>query len=196
MDGILMAMSMEAKPFIESKIFTRLEDKPFPVYKYKTHYLIISGIGKINASAAAAYLINKFKIDSMYNIGSAGAATGNFKLGDILHINSVIDCDQSFNISAESLIPDTLPNYKTESLATCDAPVILAADRAAVAEKASLIDMEGFAFVNACKISNTKNYLFKIVTDTPADTGGDEIILNIKKTRDLLYQFFMENIVN
>ena len=188
-----MATRMEAKPFINYKNFNLIEDKPFPVYKYGTHYLIISGIGKINADAAAAYLMTKFKIDSMYNIGAAGAATDNFKLGDILHINSVIDCGQSFNMNAESLKPDILSGYKTESLATCDAPVISAADRSLVGEKASLIDMEGFAFVNACKRFNTKSYLFKIVTDTPADTSEDKIISNIKNTRDLLYQFFMAN---
>ena len=194
-DGILMAAHLEAKPFIESKHFNPIEDKPFPVYKYETHYLIISGIGKINASAASTYLMTKFKIDSMYNIGSAGAATENFMLGDILHINSVIDYSKVLNIKSElkPLKPDTLSNYKTESLATCDLPIISAEDRAAVGQRASLIDMEGSAFVHACKIFKTKNYLFKIITDTPANITGEEIIMNIRNTRDLLYQFFMDN---
>jgi adenosylhomocysteine nucleosidase len=191
-EGILMATRMEAKPFIKSGFFSLIEDKPFPVYKSKTHYLIISGIGKINANMASTYLMTKFTIDSMYNIGSAGAAAKNFRVGDILHINSVINYSKTLSIKSESLKPDTLPSYKTESLATCDAPIISAEDRAIAGQKASLIDMEGFAFVNACKIFNTKSYLFKIITDTPADITEDEIILNIKNTRDLLYQFFME----
>jgi nucleoside phosphorylase len=140
--------------------------------------------------------MTKFKIDSMYNIGSAGAATDNLKVGEILHINSVINYEQTFNIKTESLKPDTLPNYRLESLATCDIPIIAAEDRNLVAQKASLIDMEGFAFVHACKIFNTKNYLFKIITDTPANTSGDEIILNIRNTRDLLYQFFTKQVVS
>jgi nucleoside phosphorylase len=192
-DGILMAAHLEAKPFIESKHFIPIEDKPFPVYKQKTHYLIISGIGKINAGIASAYLMAKFKIDSMYNIGSAGAASENFMLGDILHINSVIDYSKTLNIKSESLKPDTLPDYKTESLATCDHPIISAEERAAVGQRASLIDMEGYAFVHACKIFKTKNHIFKIITDTPANITGDEIIMNIRNTRGLLYQFFMDN---
>ena len=192
-----MATHMEAKPFIKYKNFNPIEDKPFPVYKNETHYLIISGIGKINASIASTYLMTKFKINSMYNIGSAGATTEDFRIGDILHINSVIDYSQLLNIRSESksLKPDMLQNYKTESLATCDAPIISTEDRAIVGQKALLIDMEGFAFVNACKIFNTKNYLFKIITDTPANITEDEIILNIKNTRDLLYQFFMDNFI-
>jgi adenosylhomocysteine nucleosidase len=172
-----------------------MEDKPFPVYKYESHYLIISGIGKINAGIAATYLMTKFKIDTMYNIGAAGAATESFRLGDILHINSVIDYSSSLDIKSKSLKPDTLSGHKSESLATCDIPIISAEDRAIVAQTASLIDMEGFAFVNACKIFKTKNYLFKIITDTPADNNEDEIISNIRNTRDLLYQFFMDNFI-
>jgi nucleoside phosphorylase len=132
----------------------------------------------------------------MYNIGSAGAATEKFMIGDILHINSVIDYSQLLNTKSESktLKPDILSNYKTESLATCDAPIISAEERAIVAHKASLIDMEGFAFVHACRMFNKKNYLFKIITDTPGNVNADEIILNMRKTRGLLYQFFMEEI--
>ena len=192
-----MATRMEAKPFIESKLFDLIEDKPFPVYKHRTHYLIISGIGKINASIASTYLMTKFEIDSMYNIGAAGAATENFMQGDILHINSVTDCSQLLNAKSESksLKPDILSNYKSESLATCDVPIISAEERAIAAQKASLIDMEGFAFVQTCKKFNTKNYLFKIITDTPAHISVDEIVLNIRNTRGLLYQFFMENFI-
>jgi len=190
-----MATHMEAKPFIKSEDFNPIEDKPFPIYKNETHYLIISGIGKINASIASTYLITKFKINSMYNIGSAGAATENFRVGDILHIDSVINYSKMLNTKSESLKPDTFPNYKAESLATCDAPIISTEGRASVGQSASLIDMEGFAFVNACKKFNTKNYLFKIITDTPTNISGDEIISNIRNTRDLLYQFFMDNFI-
>jgi hypothetical protein len=44
MNGILMATRMEAKPFIGSKNFNLIEDNPFPVYKHRMNYLIISGI--------------------------------------------------------------------------------------------------------------------------------------------------------
>ncbi|MCL1834142.1 MAG: hypothetical protein FWG49_06535 [Leptospirales bacterium] len=191
-----MATHLEAKPFIESKYFNPIEDKPFPVYKHETHYLIISGIGKINACAASAYLMTKFKIDSMYNVGSAGVTTENFRLGDIKQIKSVIDYSKVLNIKSKPLKPDILSNYKTESLATCDAPIISAEDRAIVGQKASLVDMEGYAFVHACNIFKTKCYLFKIITDTPAHITGDEIMLNIRNTRDMLYQFFMDNFLH
>ena len=190
-----MATRMEAKPFIESKNFNLIEDKPFQVYKCRTNYLIISGIGKINAGIASAYLLTKFQIDSMYNIGAAGAATEGFMIGDILHINSVTDCSQLLNTKSKTLKPDIFSGYKSESLATCDVPIISAEERAIVGQNASLIDMEGFAFVHACRMFNKKNYLFKIITDTPANVNADEIILNIRNTRGLLYQFFMEEIL-
>jgi hypothetical protein len=107
----------------------------------------------------------------------------------------VTNYSQLIDIKSRTLTPDILSGHKSESLATCDVPIISIEDRAIVAQTASLIDMEGFAFVNACKIFKTKNYLFKIVTDTPANINEDEIISNIRITRNLLYQFFMDNII-
>ena len=196
--GIVMATRIEAAPFIDSGLFSCIEEKPLPVYMHESVYLIISGIGKASAAIAATYLITKYKTELMYNIGAAGSTTEDHSLGDILHIDSVIDYDRPTLVGSKPryLKPDIIEGYKTATLATQDVPVVSAEARDKVSKSASLVDMEGAAFVQACRTFRIKNYLFKVVTDTPAHTVDTLIIDNIKNTRDILYQFFITNFLN
>ena len=193
--GIVMATRLEAAPFIDSGLFKLLEEKPLPVYQHESVYLILSGIGKASAAIASTYLITKYKTEIMYNIGAAGSTTENFNLGDILHIVSVIDYDRPKLIGSKPryLKPDVLDNYKTATLATQDVAVVSEAEREKVGKLAELVDMEGAAFTQACRTFKVKNHMFKIVTDTPAHTADNQIIENIKNTRDLLYNFFVSD---
>lgn len=196
--GIVMATRLEAAPFIDSGLFTRVEEKPLPVYRHKTVYLILSGIGKANAAIASTYLIVKYNTKTMYNIGAAGSTSVNFRIGDILHIDSVIDYDRPTLVGSKPryLKPDVLADYKTVILATQDVAVVSTAEREKVGKLASLVDMEGAGFVQACSTFKIKNFLFKLVTDTPDHTIDSQIIENIKNTRDLLYHFFLEHFIS
>jgi len=192
--GIVIATRLEAAPFIDSGMFVCIEEKPLPVYQHESVYLILSGIGKGSAAIAATYLILKYQTEIMYNIGAAGSTADDFRLGHILHIDSVIDYDRPKLIGSKPryLKPDVLKGYTTATLATQDVAVVSAEEREKVGKLASLVDMEGAAFVQACRTFKVKNYLFKIVTDTPAHTVDNQIIENIKNTRDLLFQFFTD----
>ncbi len=196
--GIVIATRLEAAPFIDSGLFTCIEEKPLPLYQHESVYLILSGIGKASAAIAATYLITKYKVEIMYNIGAAGSTSESFNLGDILHIDSVIDYDRPTLIGSKPryLKPETLTGYKTVTLATQDVAVVSSEEREKVGKLASLVDMEGAGFVQACRTFKVKNYLFKIVTDTPAHTVDNQIIENIKNTRDLLSQFFITNFLS
>ncbi len=191
--GIIMATRIEAAPFIDSGLFTPVEEKPLPVYRHKSFYLVLSGIGKANAAIAATYLITKFNTEIMYNIGAAGSTTEKYELGEILHIGAVIDYDRPTLVGSKPrfLKPDTLQNYNVVTLATRDVAVVSPEEREKAGLLASLVDMEGAGFVQACRTFKVKNYLFKIVTDTPAHTIDNQIIENIKTTRDMLYSFFL-----
>lgn len=196
--GIVMATGLEAEPFICSGGFNSLEDKPLKVYCGDQVYLIISGIGKAAAAIAATYLITKYKTEIIYNIGAAGSTTENFSPGDILHIDSVIDYDRPpfSGLKYRSLKPDVLDGYKTATLSTRDTAVVSAEERREAAAFAQLVDMEGAGFVQACRTFKVKNYIFKIVSDTPSHTEGQQIIENMKGTRDILYRFFSSHFLN
>lgn len=195
--GIVMATRLEAQPFIDSGLFTSIEEKPLQVFRHESVYLILSGIGKASAAIAATYLITKYNTNVMFNIGAAGSTTENYRMGDILHVDSVIDYDRPSLVGSKPRIlkPDVLPGFKCAALATQDVAVVSPGEREKVGRTAALVDMEGAAFVQACRTFKIKNYLFKIVTDTPSHTADSQIIENIKNTRDILCQFFMNNIL-
>ena len=194
--GIVMATYKEAVPFLHNIDFQQILEKPFPVHKAGTMFLIISGIGKTNSAIATSYLKSNFHVTCLINLGAAGSTTSENKIGDILHIEKSIEYDsrQSGPPRHKYFIPDTLEGFPTATLSTHDVPVMSHEDREKIAAISSLVDMEGSAFIQASRAFNTRAYLYKIVTDVPGNSETMEIIDNMKLTRDTLYRFFMDKV--
>ncbi|MBQ7004943.1 MAG: 5'-methylthioadenosine/S-adenosylhomocysteine nucleosidase [Clostridia bacterium] len=107
--GVVFADSMEYAPFIDwAKTQTGIkEGKLFgndcvelTVEKYGRKMRIVgvkSGIGKVNAAAATAYLIASEKADIILNAGLSGAVSG-LKREDMVAGESYIECD--FDLTA------------------------------------------------------------------------------------------------
>jgi len=196
MIGIVMATVLEASPFIAG--LEQVEKKPFRIYRGTNNIVIISGIGKVNAAAASVYLICRYAPDCLYNVGAAGAVDHKYKVGDILHINRIVEYDRP-NLADSGFTEvnaDIFDGFELAVLATRDRPVISAEDRQQTSEKADLVDMEGAAFLRACKKFSAKSYLFKIVTDTPEHSKDSDIIRNVKKTREKMFNFIQDRVLN
>jgi len=193
--SIVFALKAEAKPFIKELNLSIIEEKPVPIFGNRDTVITISGIGKVNAAIAATNLINRFKAGHLVNLGAAGSAGGNFRIGDILHIDKIFELDRPRLLSLKPTIhePDILKGLTTASLATRDKPALTPRERAAAARYADLVDMEAAAVVQACRAFGVKVYVFKVVTDT-AETNKMEIIKNILLTRSALFEFFVEKI--
>ncbi len=196
--GLQFATYREAVPFLNNEAFVAVEEKPFPVYKRNSLYIIISGIGKVNSAIAASYALSQYKTGRMINLGSAGSLADNHAVGDVLQINKSVEYD-SRNIENPRhryLTPDILESIPSASLVTSDSPVISPDERKKVSEFGSLVDMEGAPFLQACRVFNAEAYLFKVVSDTPGNSDLNEIIENIRKTREVLYRYIVENLPN
>ncbi|MBN2401259.1 MAG: hypothetical protein JXN64_02565 [Spirochaetes bacterium] len=193
--GLVFATKIEASPFIKGLGLKEKEKKPFKLFSKDNMFLIISGIGKANAAMAASYLISKYKTDCIFNIGSAGSSTTQKNPGDIFHIYKVIEFDRPkfLNNSLRIHKPDILKGFSMASLATQDKPVVSLTDRQIISALADLVDMEGAAVVQACRLWDVKCYVFKIVSDTP-DTHAIEIIKNIYTTAGKMFGFLNGNI--
>ncbi len=193
---ILMATRIEAEPFIKGLGLSKNEKKPVPVFESRGIVLSISGIGKSNAAIASTNLINRYGPKLIINLGAAGALSNNFMIGDILHIDRIIEPDRPRLLSLKPEVhkPDTLKGFDLASLATHDRPILSPQDRMAAGRLSELVDMEGAAIVQACRAFEIKAYLFKIVTDTPSSRKM-EIIKNIIQTRGMLFKFFIEKIM-
>jgi len=193
--GLVMATSLEAQPVIERLSLREAASKPFRVYEGDGVVLAVSGIGKACAARAASFLIWRHEARVVVNAGAAGA-TVDAELGDIYQIERVIEFDRP-TLSNRGLrvhLPDTIEGYRNAALATQDVPVVTAEERANVAVHAGLVDMEGAAVVQACRLSGAKCHLFKIVSDTPAHRCDRDIVESIKSVRGALADFLADDL--
>jgi adenosylhomocysteine nucleosidase len=193
--GIIMATKIEADPFIKGLGLASIEKKPLPLFGNGQTILAISGIGKTNAAIAATTLITRYNPSALLNLGAAGAARRGFTVGEILHIEKVYEPDRPMLIIDRPVThkPDTMKGFRRASLATRDRPFLDDKDRGSAAAYADLVDMEGAAVVQACRIFGAGVFLFKIVSDTHG-AGTKEIIDNMIATRHLLFEFFRNRI--
>ena len=194
---LVMATLLEAKPFIGGLSLTRLESKPFPVYRNINHILIISGIGKANSAIACAYACLKFTPFCIVNLGAAGATGNKHALGEPLHIKMAFDCDrpQFKSKSPHKLTPEVLEGFSYAKIATHDRPVLDPAERKKLSKTVDLIDMESASVIQACNKFKTLCYVFKFVSDTPEHTRDNDIVENIRKYRNPFFSFFRESVL-
>lgn len=194
--GLIIATKIEAEPFIQGFGLDTIEKKPVQVMGNGAIVLAISDIGKTNAAIATTHLIEKLGLTRICNLGAAGAVDRNFKIGDILHIDKIYELDRPRLPTDEPVVhkPDTLKGFRTVSLATQDRPVLKGLDRMAAGKLADLVDMEGAAVVQVCQAFGVSVHIFKIVTDADECTPR-EILVNMFKTRDSLFEFFRDRVL-
>ncbi|HPA15364.1 MAG TPA: hypothetical protein PKV75_08870 [Desulfobacterales bacterium] len=192
--GIIMATHLEGDPFVDELSLDRWEDDPFPVYRNEKAVLLISGIGKANAAMGCTYLGMKFHPSRIYNLGAAGAADISFPLGSIYHVRKVIEPDRpdlETGLPHEHT-PDTIPGYPTVTLATQDRPIKDPSERRMIFPQAEIMDMEGAAVVQACRLLQIRCLLFKFVSDNPQN---HDIKNNIVRYRDSFRDFFCNKVL-
>jgi adenosylhomocysteine nucleosidase len=193
--GIIIATGLEAETFIKAFKMREIEDRPFIVYGSDEMLLVISGIGKANASMATAYICTKFDPEWILNLGAAGATRESWGLGSIYHIEKVIEPDRPHPASGTPYIqiPDVLPGYQKAVLATQDKPVESIEDFQHVAPLADLVDMEGASVFQAGRRFEKRCLLFKFVSDTPVHAGKGELIIEHMKLYSEPFCRFISN---
>lgn len=82
----------------------------------KKYIVVRSGVGKVNAARTVQILIDKFDIEYIVNVGSAGAINNTLNIGDIVIGESLVQHD--FDVTAfgreKGYIPDTGKFFKAE----------------------------------------------------------------------------------
>jgi adenosylhomocysteine nucleosidase len=196
--GIIMATGLEAGPYIKAFKMREIEERPFLVYGCGEMILIISGIGKANASMATAYICTRLDPEWILNLGAAGATQESRGLGSTYHIEKVIEPDRPDLGSGTPYvqIPDVLPGFQKAILATQDKPVERIEDFRQIAPFADLVDMEGASVVQASRRFGKRCLLFKYVSDTPVHAGQGELIVeHIKRYSDPFCEFISGSVI-
>jgi len=101
--GLVVAMEEEMKLLLmnlHQDLFEKNKDV-FTEYKFdlngKKIVGIISGVGKIKASAATEYLLSKYKVSKVLNFGMAGGIDKSTEIGEIVNIIKSYDNDEDLS---------------------------------------------------------------------------------------------------
>ena len=195
--AMVMATLVEAKPFVLGMSLKQTRKTPFWIFQNDTVLLIISGIGKSNAAMATAVCCHTHTPACICNLGAAGASGIGHSLGEIFHIDEIIEYDRPELKSGKPRIhkPDILDGFRTEKLATSDRAILAPDERKKISKNAGLIDMEGASVVQACRKYRTKCFMFKFVSDTPEHARSEDILENIRQYRSFFYEFFLDSVM-
>jgi adenosylhomocysteine nucleosidase len=135
--------------------------------------LVLSGIGKVEAAAVTAAAIERSRPDLVLNVGTAGAlrpgVTGLFLPSIVVNHDYSADAIRALGHDAVDEIE--LPGGDGTVLATGDLFVTDPAVRDALAARAHLVDMEGFAVARACQRAGVPCRLVKVVSDAADDSA-------------------------
>ncbi len=154
--NLLVSLDKEASTIIQHFGLQRdNRQHAWPLYCNDRLSLIVSGMGKINAAAACAWLQAYSPSPCWINIGIAGHATA--EIGSSWLVNKITDMDNN-----ESWYPQTvlLPHMANKSLACASRPVDYESET-------DLYDMESSGFVSTASRFTTLEWiqLIKIVSD-------------------------------
>lgn len=193
--AVAMATKVEAKSLLLNDTLKFCEKKPFRIYECEKYILIITGIGKYNAAMSMMYLASKYYIEEIINLGAAGAASNDFKIGECLAVKSILDYS-----SGEKYILSENNELNGICCATVDNPIYSDIIRNEIKKSADIIDMESAGLVIAAKKLNIKLTVVKYISDISGMIEKDEIIKNIKilseKMYDQLHEYLTLNIEN
>lgn len=138
-------------------------------YISPNYAVLVCGIGKVDAAVSVTrYLAQHPMITDVYNIGSAGALRD--ERSGIHFPSTVLNHDLSVDILRQMGYPATgqlqIDGGDGSILATGDSFISDAAVRDQLAERADLVDMEGFAIAAACVAAGVRCRLIKHVSDS------------------------------
>ncbi|MFH5804850.1 phosphorylase [Alienimonas sp. DA493] len=126
--------------------------------------MIAGGVGRRRAEAAAADAIGWLRPRRVVSIGYGGGLDSALTAGDVVSAHAVLAPDGE-QFDAEP------PGEPAALLATVDAPLLSAADKAALRERtgAAVVDMEAAGVAAACAEAGVPFAAVKVVTDAADD---------------------------
>ena len=147
---IVTALKSEAQAFVDYYKLTKSKLGDFTLFSNDKIFLLVSGMGVVNARLGTQTLINHFDIsdeDIYLNIGICGASK-EFALGELLEIGTIEHKEQKHRFKE-----------RLHTITCVDEPQHNATH--------TIVDMESFGFYDAVKHNPAiKNFfIFKVVSD-------------------------------
>lgn len=189
MVGIVYATRREAAALLSQTSAVMLASQPFPTFRADGGgrppcFVVVSGMGKVAAAAAASHLVLAHRVSMLVNAGLCGrlSADHGWAVGDLLRIRTAVegDCDR-FGRPEPPVACDArwFSRLAPARLVTCDRPVFDADQRARLAGLGDLADMEGAAVARVAGFYGLACAMVKGISDAADRTGRTELARNI-----------------
>ncbi|ATZ18058.1 5'-methylthioadenosine/S-adenosylhomocysteine nucleosidase [Mesoplasma melaleucae] len=195
---IIGAMHEELQDSIAYFNLTKVENEKFLIYKNDEIMFCITGVGLVNSAAQLAYILTKYEIEWIINIGTSGSCDDSLKQGDVVLIDKVYNsvADATAFGYAYGQVP-RMPKYyetnktnitnkiqfeKIKNIASSDI-FIHSLDQVnlfvnKIEDKASVLDMECFAYAQTAYLFDKAFSVIKIVSDVVGKTDANNIQFN------------------
>lgn len=198
--GIIAAMNeemTEIENIMDEKSIYKIHELNFISGKIENIDVVLveGGVGKVNAARTTQVLIDKFNIEAIINVGSAGSANNELDIGDIVigerivqhdfditafghpkgHISNVGQFIESDKLLIENMKEalSTIQNNNFEIKIGTIASGDIFCTEIKMKEKirskfnADAIEMEGAAIAQVCKLDNIPFIIIRSISDTP-----------------------------
>ena len=162
--------------------------------------LVRAGVGKVNAARTTQILIDKFDVDYVLNVGSAGSVNDELNIGDVIVAREVVQHD--FDVTAfgrdKGFIPDVGKYFQSDEILfdklinlnisniNLKSGVIASGDQfitnidlknsIAFEFNADCVEMEGGAVAQVCQMAGKPFCIIRSISDKP--NGSNHIDFN------------------
>ena len=204
MVGIVFATHREARPLLTRSAAEALASRPFPLFRISfaadaSCLAVVSGMGKVAAAMAAAYLVMEQRVTALISAGLCGRLNciHPWAVGDLLRITHAVegDCDRFGQREAERACdPQWFRRFQGARLVTCDRPVFDADWRARLAALGDLADMEGAAVARVADCFGIPCAMVKGISDTADEKGRRNVADNIDRVSTSIAAALMDEL--
>lgn len=165
------------------------------MYRYEHGYILITGIGAVNAAVAVSRHLRD--VSSVHNYGICGVLNGTH-VGAIHTIATVAkfvampdSIDQHSQMFSEAAHPLIHIANNGLRLVTSDFPIHNSEIRDKLACSADLVDMEGYGIAVACKQAGIPCHMVKVVSDFASQGGQHQIKQQLAQLSEQIAQLVL-----
>jgi adenosylhomocysteine nucleosidase len=139
--------------------------------------IVVTGMGPVAAARSVADLLAEGRPTKLVNVGLCGALRDDLPPGSVIQISSAHDGDAILtDAPASPLTCDSLGPWPRRELATVSVPVFEPDRRSVLAERADVVDMEGFFLARQAVLSGVSIAMVKIVSDLANASGREDLL--------------------
>ncbi|BBO66570.1 hypothetical protein DSCA_05000 [Desulfosarcina alkanivorans] len=199
MVGVVYATRREAGPLLSVMSAVPHARRPFLTFQGAADrgtpcIVVVSGMGKVAATAAAAHLVTVHGVAMLVSAGLCGRLTPDLRwsVGDLFRISTAVegDCDR-FGRAEPPVSCDAgwFGRLAPARLVTCDRPVFDAAQRSRLSGIGDLVDMEGAAVARVAGLYGIGCAMVKGISDAADEKGRRELGRNIDRVSERIARF-------